>query len=74
MRNKTNRNDALGIAQMMRMGWYRAVHIKGQENQPLRTMLANRKLLKRKLDDRSHESCHKRGIHLGFRTPIYGHL
>ena len=24
-----------------------------------------------KLDDRFHESCHKRGIHLGFRTPIY---
>jgi hypothetical protein len=22
------------------------------------------------LDDRFHESCHKRGIHLGFRTPI----
>ena len=51
MRNKTDRNDALGIAQMMRMGWYRAVHIKGQENQRLRTMLANRKLLKRKLVD-----------------------
>ena len=51
MRNKTDRNDALGIAQMMRMGWYRAVHIKGQENRRLRTMLANRKLLKRKLVD-----------------------
>jgi transposase len=24
MRNKTYRNDARGIAQMMRMGWYRA--------------------------------------------------
>jgi NAD(P)-dependent dehydrogenase (short-subunit alcohol dehydrogenase family) len=24
----------------------------------------------RSLDDRFHESCHKRGIHLGFRTPI----
>jgi hypothetical protein len=23
------------------------------------------------LDDRFHESCHKRGIHLGFRIPIY---
>jgi transposase len=51
MRNKTDRNDALGIAQMMRMGWYRAVHMKGLGNQRLRTMLANRKLLKRKLVD-----------------------
>jgi putative tryptophan/tyrosine transport system substrate-binding protein len=24
----------------------------------------------RDLDERFHESCHKRGIHLGFRTPI----
>jgi transposase len=28
MRNKTDRNDARGIAQMMRLGWYRAVHVK----------------------------------------------
>ena len=28
MRNKTDRNDARGIAQMMRLGWFRAVHIK----------------------------------------------
>jgi hypothetical protein len=26
--------------------------------------------IKTDLDDRFHESCHKRGIHLGFRTPI----
>lgn len=51
MRNKTDRNDALGIAQMMRLGWFRAVHVKGIANQRLRTLLANRKLLKRKLVD-----------------------
>jgi hypothetical protein len=28
MRSKTVSNDALGIAQMMRIGWYRAVHMK----------------------------------------------
>jgi transposase len=28
MRNKTDRNDARGIAQMMRLGWFRAVHVK----------------------------------------------
>ena len=51
MRNKTDRNDALGIAQMMRLGWFRAVHVKGIANQRLRTLLSNRKLLKRKLID-----------------------
>lgn len=51
MRNKTDRNDARGIAQMMRLGWYRAVHVKSIENQRLRTLLANRRLLKRKLID-----------------------
>jgi transposase len=48
---KTDRNDARGIAQMMRLGWYRAVHIKNIEMQKMRTLLANRKLLKRKLID-----------------------
>jgi transposase len=51
MRNKTDRNDARGIAHMMRMGWFRAVHVKGDESQRLRTLLANRRLLKRKLID-----------------------
>jgi transposase len=51
MRNKTDRNDARGIAQMVRLGWFRPVHVKSLENQKLRTLLANRKLLKRKLID-----------------------
>ena len=51
MRNKTDRNDARGIAQLMRLGWYRAVHVKNVETQKLRTLLSNRKLLKRKLVD-----------------------
>ena len=28
MPNKTDRNGACGIAQIMRTGWYRAVHVK----------------------------------------------
>ena len=51
MCNKTDRNDARSIAQMMRLGWFRAVHVKNIEMQKLRTLLANRKLLKRKLVD-----------------------
>jgi|SRR5579875_1479074 len=51
MRNKTDRNDARGIAQMTRMGWYRAVYVKSESVQRLRSLLANRRLLKRKLID-----------------------
>jgi transposase len=51
MRNKTDRNDARGIAHMMRLGWYRAVHVKNIDMQRMRTLLTNRKLLKRKLVD-----------------------
>jgi Alpha/beta hydrolase domain len=51
MRNKTDRNDARGIAQMMRLGWFRAVHVKNVEMQKMRTLLTNRKFLKRKLVD-----------------------
>jgi len=40
MRNKTDRNDARGIAQMMRLGWYRAVHVKNIDMQMMRSLLA----------------------------------
>ena len=50
-RNKTDRNDARGLAQIMRTGWYRAVHVKSPESQRLRMLLSNRRLLKRKLID-----------------------
>jgi transposase len=39
MRYKTDRNDARGIAQMMRLGWFRAVHVKNVEMQKMRTLL-----------------------------------
>ena len=29
LRSKTDRNDARGIAQILRTGWYREVHVKG---------------------------------------------
>jgi Transposase len=32
MRNKTDRNDARGIAQILRTGWYRPVHVKSIES------------------------------------------
>lgn len=55
MRNKTDKNDARGIAQMMRLGWFRQVHVKSRESMQLRLLLANRRLLKRKFLDVENE-------------------
>src|SRR6516162_10157112 len=41
--NKTDRNDARGIAQMMRVGLYRPVHVKTLRSQKLRMLLTHRK-------------------------------
>ena len=38
--NKTDRNDARGIAQMMRVGLYRPVHVKTLRSQKLRMLLS----------------------------------
>jgi transposase len=50
-RNKTDRNDARGIAQMMRVGLYRPVHVKTLQSQKRRLLLTARKLLQAKLLD-----------------------
>src|SRR6267154_2499628 len=44
--NKTDRNDARGIAQMMRVGLYRPVHVKTLRSQKLRILLTTRTHLK----------------------------
>src|SRR5437667_1329226 len=46
--NKTDRNDARGLAQMMRVGLYRPVHVKTLRSQKLRMLLSHRKLLQSK--------------------------
>ena len=50
-RNKTDRNDAQGIAQLLRTGWYREVHIKSEESRRIRMLLTNRKALVRQRVD-----------------------
>ena len=55
MRNKTDRNDARGIAQMMRLDWVRMVHVKSPESHALRLLLTNRKTLQRKALDIENE-------------------
>lgn len=42
---KTDRKDARGIAQVVRTGWYTAVHVKSQAAQETRAMLQARQLL-----------------------------
>ena len=51
MINKTDKNDARGIAQLMRTGWFRAVHVKSRQAQTLRMLLAGRKALLGKVLD-----------------------
>jgi transposase len=48
---KTDRKDARGIAQLLRMGWYRPVHRKSPPAQEVRALLVGRKLLQGKLGD-----------------------
>src|SRR5215204_4739949 len=43
--NKTDRNDARGMAQMMRVAIYRPVHVKTLRSQKLRMLLTHRQLL-----------------------------
>lgn len=49
--NKTDRNDARGIAQMMRVGLYRPVHVKTERSQEIRMLLTARKFLQSKIID-----------------------
>ena len=48
---KTDRKDARGIAQLMRLGWFRPVHCKSLPAQETRAVLTARRLLQAKLHD-----------------------
>jgi transposase len=48
---KSDRNDARGIAQLMRVGWFRPVHCKSIGAQETRAVLTARKLVQSKLRD-----------------------
>jgi transposase len=49
--NKTDRNDARGIAQMMRVGLYRPVHVKTLASQQIRALLNGRRFLQARILD-----------------------
>jgi transposase len=48
---KTDRKDARGIAQLMRLGWFRSVHCKSLPAQETRALLTARKLMQSKHHD-----------------------
>ena len=55
MRNKTDRNDARGIAQVLRSGWYSRVHVKSIESHQIRALLSSRKAVMSKCIDLENE-------------------
>ncbi len=55
MRNKTDKNDARGIAQLLRSGWYRKVHIKSMDSHHIRALLSSRKAVLDKCVDLENE-------------------
>jgi len=64
---KTDRNDARGIAQLMRLGWFRPVHCKSLPAQETRALLTARKLVLAKLLD---IEMHLRGSLRGFGLKV----
>jgi transposase len=64
---KSDRNDARGIAQLMRLGWFRPVHCKSMSAQETRTLLTARKLVQSKLHDVENSL---RGILRGFGLKV----
>lgn len=53
--NKTDRNDARGIAQMMRVGLYKPVHVKTVRSQEIRMLLTARKFVQTKILDAEND-------------------
>src|SRR5947209_3316024 len=64
---KTDRNDARGIAQLMRLGWFKPVHCKSLSAQEVRALLTARKLVHSKLHD---VEMSLRGILRGFGLKV----
>lgn len=67
-RNKTDATDALGIAHIVRTGWYRAAHVKTAGAYRLRLLLSQRRNLKRKFLDLENSIRHSLkafGVRLG---------
>jgi transposase len=64
---KTDRKDARGIAELVRLGWFRPVHCKSMEAQEMRAILTARKQMQSKLHD---VEMSLRGILRGFGLKV----
>jgi transposase len=64
---KSDRKDARGIAQLMRLGWFRPVHCKSLPAQEMRALLTARKLMQSKQHD---VELSLRGILRGFGLKV----
>jgi transposase len=64
---KTDRKDARGIAQLMRLGWFRPVHCKSLPAQDVRALLTARRLVQAKRHD---VEMSLRGILRGFGLKV----
>ena len=70
---KTDRNDARGLAHMMRTGWYKEVHIKSRDSQELRMLLNNRRCLldkRRDIESQIRGTLRTFGLKLGKVAPM----
>jgi len=64
---KTDRKDARGISELMRLGWFRPVHCKSMDAQETRAMLTARKLVQKELLETESSL---RGILRGFGLKV----
>jgi len=67
MPNKTDRNDARALAQIMRTGWYREVHVKNRQCRFWRSLVARRTVLNemRSIENVVRAILREAGIKLG---------
>jgi transposase len=69
--NKSDRNDAIGIARIMQTGWFKEVHVKDIDSHSVRALLASRALLvkiKRDLENHVRGLLKNLGLVIGRAT------
>src|SRR3546814_20556984 len=72
MPNKTDRNDARALAQIMRTGWYKQVHVKSRQCRQWRSLLVARRAVlnqMRSLENVVRAALREAGLKLGTPGP-----
>jgi transposase len=68
--NKTDRNDARAVAQIMRTGWFKAVHVKTPTCRSWRSLLVARRAVLNQM--RTIENVVRWGIRPAAAIPAFG--